>query len=399
MDINPLIQEDPKARTFRKLAGTALVGFGLTICMLSAASAQTLKIGVIGALTGPGAPWGLAAQHGARILAADVNAKGGLEVSGKTYKVEVVAYDDQYKATDAVAAYQRLVKQDDVKFLILMSSPSTMALKQSIEDDKIVALTSGITPFAVDAKSKYMFRLFSNPVDYVPSFVAWLKDNVPQRRVVILNPNDEAGLDQNQLCEGLYKKAGFNVLGKELFERGQKDFQPLLTKIVGMKPDVIDLASTAPATAGILVRQTRELGYKGLFVKSSGPSPREVVAAAGKEASEGMVNLLYVDPANPGYKSIATEYKRAVGQDPNEIIVPFYDATNVLLRAIQKSGSVSDTTKVAASFSQALPMKSVQGDTLTLGGKAHSGVDHQIMTVDYIGVIKNGEPVAVGKVR
>ncbi|CAN5725004.1 ABC transporter substrate-binding protein [soil metagenome] len=378
---------------------SSLLGLVLSAGLAAGAGAQTLKIGVIAALTGPGAPWGLAAQQGATILAAEVNAKGGLEVAGKKYKVDVVAYDDQYKATDAVAAYQRLVKQDDVRYLILMSSPSTMALKQNVEDDQVVALTSGITPFAVDAKTKYMFRLFSNPVDYVPGFAQWLKANVKERRIVVLNPNDEAGLDQNQLCEGLYRKAGFDVVGRELFERAQKDFQPLLTKIIGMKPDIIDLGSTAPATAGVLVRQGRELGYKGLFVKSSGPSPKEIVAAAGKEAAEGMVNLLYVDPGNDGYKQIAAEYRKAIGQEPNEIIVPFYDATNVLLRAIQKAGDVRDTTKVAAAFAQALPMQSVQGDTLTLGGKATSGVDRQILTVDYIGVIRDGKAVSVGKVR
>jgi branched-chain amino acid transport system substrate-binding protein len=127
--------------------------------------------------------------------------------------------------------------------------------------------------------------------------------------------------------------------------------------------------------------------------------PKDIVAGAGTKAAEGLVNMLYADPANDGYKYLVAEYKKAMGQDPNEIIVPFYDGTNVLLNAIQKSGTVDDTAKVAAAFSKVLPMASIQGDQLTLGGKATAGADAQIMTTNYIGVIRDGEPVVLGKTK
>jgi branched-chain amino acid transport system substrate-binding protein len=358
-----------------------------------------VKIGVIAALTGGAAPWGMAAAEGAKIAAAEVNAKGGLDVGGKKHKVEVIAYDDQYKAADAVGAYNRLVRQDGAKYVVIMSSAGALALKQNLEDDKIIGLTSSYSSKAIDANTKYMFRLFSVSSDYLPSMVSWMKANYKERRVFMLNPNDETGWDQSQLSERLLKDNGFNVIGKDLFERTVKDFQPIFTKIVAMKPELIDLGSTPPSTAGLMMRQARELGYKGLFMKSGGAGPKDIVAGAGKEAAEGMVSVLYADPANEGYKRIAAEYKKSIGQDPNEIIVSFYDATSVLLQAIQKAGDARDTAKVAASFGKVMPMKSAQGDMLTLGGKASSGVDQQIMSTMYIGVIKNGEPVVVGKAR
>ena len=69
-----------------------------------AAQAQTLKLGVVGGMTGPGAPWGLAIDGGVKVAAEEVNQAGGLAVNGKKYKVEVVTYDDHYKAADAVTA-------------------------------------------------------------------------------------------------------------------------------------------------------------------------------------------------------------------------------------------------------------------------------------------------------
>ena len=385
--------------TIKKLATQFAVGLGLYASLLVGARAEALKIGVIAPLTGGGAAWGLATKEGPKILADEINAKGGLDVGGKKYQVEILAYDDQYKAADAVAAYTRLVNQDGVKYMIIMSSAATMALKQNVEDDKVIALTSAGTAKSIDESSKYMFRLYSIATDFDPPFVAWLRDNVKERRVVTVNPNDETGWDQAQITDKLFKQDGFDLVGSELYERSVKDFQPLLTKIIGMKPDLVDLGSTSPATAGLMVRQARELGYKGLLVKSSGPSVKDIVAGAGKDAAEGMINLLYVDTSKTSYQHLAATYKKDIGQDPNEMIVTFYDATNVLLQAIQKAGNVNDTAKVAASFAKALPMESVQGDELTLGDKTSSGGTQQIVTVDYVGIIRNGETAIAGKIK
>jgi branched-chain amino acid transport system substrate-binding protein len=130
-----------------------------------------------------------------------------------------------------------------------------------------------------------------------------------------------------------------------------------------------------------------------------GAGPREIVAAAGAKAAEGTVNVLYADPANEGYRRLAAAYKKSRGHDGNEIMVAYYDAVNILLNAIQKAGTVDDAGKVAAAFSKALPLKSLQGDELRLGGMPYYGSDTQILTVNYIGVIRNGEPVVVGKTK
>lgn len=357
------------------------------------ATAEPLKIGLIGPMTGPGAPWGYAARTSMQVAAADVNAKGGLEVGGKRYQVEIVAYDDQYKAAEALAAYNRLVNQDGVKYIIVQTSAPTLAIKQNVEDDKIVTFSTAYTPAILDDKSRFLFRAYSNHVNFVPPFTVWLKDNIMERRLATLNPNDETGWSQQKITEPLYREAGFTVVGSELYERAAKDFLPLLTKAMASTPEIIDLGASSPATAGLIVRQAREMGYKGRFVQTGGPGWVEVVGAAGKEAAEGMINILYADPENPGFRRLADEYRRLNnGQTPNEMIVVYYDALSVMLAAIQKAGTVTDTTTVAAAMSAALPVKGVQGDEMTYATQ-------QVRTWDYIGVLTNGVPKVVGKVK
>ena len=142
--------------------------------------------------------------------------------------------------------------------------------------------------------------------------------------------------------------------------------------------------------------RTREQGYTGLVVKTAAPSPKEIVAAAGKEAAEGILINMFADRNNEGFKAISERYKQAVGQEPNDILVQNYDGMRVLFRAIELSGDPNDPAKIIAAFPKALPMKSVQGDDLTWGGKNTIGADRQVMSTEYVGAIRNGEPVVLG---
>jgi branched-chain amino acid transport system substrate-binding protein len=370
------------------------LGFGIAALGLSltGAAAQTLKIGIITPLTGPGAQWGMAGKMAGEILAREVNAKGGLEVAGKKYQVQFIAYDDQYKAAEAVAAYNRLVTQDGVKYLMVATSAPTMAIRQSIEDDKIIALTSSYTEAAITKDSKYMFRLYSTSADFLPAYIGWMKDNIKERRLVTLNPNDESGWSQKNVTEKHFKDNGFNIVAGELYERSLQNFAPIVTRILDAKPDIMDVGSSSPATAGLIVRQARELGFKGRFVQTGGAGWAAIVQAAGKEAAEGLVNVLYANPEDAGYRRLVEEYKKTVGQEPNEIIVPYYDAFTALLAAIQKGGDVNDTTKTAAAFKSVLPMKGLQGDEMTW--------EHQqIRTFNYVGVLTDGKPRVGGRIK
>ena len=61
----------------------------------------------------------------------------------------------------------------------------------------------------------------------------------------------------------------------------------------------------------MLVRQIRDFGFKGPIFIPGSSSSREVIAAAGAAGAEGVINVMYVDPANQAYKNFAAEYTKA----------------------------------------------------------------------------------------
>jgi branched-chain amino acid transport system substrate-binding protein len=369
------------------------------VALGGAAGAQTLKIGVIAPMTGPAAPWGLAMAEGAKILAADYNAQGGLKIGTKTYKVEIVALDDQYKAAEALSAYQRLVNRDGVKHIAIAAGVSTLAIKPQSQDDDVIVMTAGYVASLLDPKAKNMYRMWGIPADYYPPIYSWLKDNTKERRIAVLNPDDESSRETSALTQKLLKQNGYTIVNFELYEKSVRDFLPVLTKVVNAQPEIIDLGATAPATAALMIRQVRELGFKGPIFIPGSSAWREILDGAGSAAAEGVINMVYVDPSNEAYRSFAAKYKQAVGQEPNESIAPYTDGVNVLIRAIQASGSADDTSKFDAGFRKALPMKSIQGDTMTIGGGMNHGIDNQVAAVRSVGVIRNGQLQVVGKIQ
>jgi branched-chain amino acid transport system substrate-binding protein len=383
----------------RKLSTALAAVVGLYGSMVTDLRAETLKIGIIAPLTGPAAPWGLAMSEGAKILAAEYNAKGGLDIGGKKYDVQIIAYDDQYKAAESIAAYQRLVSRDGVKYIAVAAGVSTAAIKQKIEEDKVIVMTSGYIGNLISPEAKHMYRMWGIPADYYPGIYKWMKDNTKERRVALISPDDESAREMVAISQKLMKDGGYDVVATEMYEKSLRDFLPLLTKVINQKPDIIDLGSTAPASAAVMIRQAREFGYKGVFYIPGSSAWREVLDGAGPAASEGLLNMVYVDPANEGYKNFAAQYKKAVGQDPNESLAPYSDGVNMLIRSVQASGSVDDTSKFDAGFRKALPMKSIQGDMLTIGGGMAHGIDNQVAAVRYVGRIKDGKLEIVGKIQ
>jgi branched-chain amino acid transport system substrate-binding protein len=102
-------------KTFAVVPALALAG---ALIFGSAASAQNLvRVGAPLPLTGPLSPEGVKQKQGYDLWAETANAKGGITVGGKTYKVEIVYVDYASNTPRAVQAAERLITDDKVNFL------------------------------------------------------------------------------------------------------------------------------------------------------------------------------------------------------------------------------------------------------------------------------------------
>src|SRR5262249_24096916 len=78
------------------------------------------------------------------------------------------------------------------------------------------------------------------------------------KRVALISPNDTSGKDTNTAVVKALKGLGFEVAADEYYERGTKDFYPILTKMLATKPDMLDVAAAPAGEGGLLLKQGRQ---------------------------------------------------------------------------------------------------------------------------------------------
>jgi len=358
---------------------------------------ETLKIGALVTLSGAGAAWGQALLYGAELAADDVNAKGGLEVEGKKYKVQVIPYDDKYQAAEAVTAANRLISDDKVKYIIgPMGSAPALAVQPLTEREKVIIMTLGFTNKALSAEKPYSFRPNLTTEETSYPIIDWLVKRYSLKKVGGLFPNDESGQQIAGDLGKAYEKAGAALSSKEFFERQRVDMVPLLTRMISAGIDAIELDGNSPATAGMIVRQARELGFKGPIVRNGGPATPEIVAVAGKAATEGMMVTSLQDPDNKDVSNYAQRYQDKYRKAMNGFSPAFYDGTHMLFKAMQNAGTVTDSTKVRDELQKLKDFKGIQG-VLNWSGKARYGIDHQVSSPFFISEVKDGVEVTTAR--
>jgi len=360
---------------------------------------DVLKLGVIAPLSGTGAGWGLALRAGAELASDDTNAKGGLEVAGKKYKISVIPYDDKYQGQAAADAANRLIFMDKVKFIIgPMGSAAGLAAQEITEVNKVLFVGNSFTTKFLGAKKLYSFRTTMTMAEFSLPMLKYLKEKYPNaKRMAILGPNDETGYEVTGFNLKAHEAVGHEIVFRDYFERGTVDFMPILNKVFALKPDVLNLDGSNPGDCGLIVKQARQMGYKGMIIKVGGPGTPEMLKVAGKDFMEGFIYYSPINPDDPKIQEITKKYNAKFPPPMNGFTPQFYDGTLWLFEAIKKAGTLTDTEKVKAAL-EGLSFNGVYTGAMSWTGKADYGIDHQVKFPFYVMVVKDGKEVVLGRV-
>ena len=381
-----------------KLARSALV-VGLVAAFMFAGSParadEDLKIGVIAALSGGGTAWGLGLQRGVQLALDEVNAGGGLKLDGKIYRLSLIAYDDQYNAAQAKIAVERLVQQDGVKFVMgPVGSPGALSSLAVTQPAQVLQFVDGYAPGILknDFNAAYIFRVDNSNLEFSSRIVDWIKQTMPEvKKIGMIVPNDATGQAAVPTLVAAYKHQGFDVW-VDYYERGTKEFTPVLLRMISQNIDLFDLNSASPGDAGLMVKQVRQVGFKGKVLQAGGAGVDEIMAIAGPLAN-GFIKYDVFDESDPQAKLLIAAYAKKFSGPMNGMVPVYYNATQILLEAMRRANSV-DTTKVRDEVEKLQGWNTALYGPLRWGGKASYGNDHQIMLPFYMKQV-DGKSVSV----
>lgn len=363
----------------------------------TAFAGEDLPIGAIGSLSGGATDWGVATQRGVQLVIDEINAGGGVVVGGRTYTPRLIIYDDAYSGQGGSTAATRLVNADKVKYILgPIGTPAVLGALSVTKAAKVLTLHDGFSPKVLSANSEYNYRISVTTKEFAPPIIDWLKKEFPQaKKVALIGPSDATGQQVIPVLEDAYKARGFEIPFSEKFERGVSDFSPLLTRMMAQDIDILDLDSNAPADAGLLLKQARQLGFNGQIVQIGGPSIEENVAIAGPLA-EGFISFNFFDVENPLGKRFYDGYMAKYGDTMSPWCPVMYNGARILMEAIRRSGSL-DVDKIRGELRNMTDYDTMFGK-LKWGGKETYGIDHQLMINFIIQQVRHGKAVNVAKV-
>lgn len=385
------------------------VAFASSLLLAGAAHAQeVLKIGVNGVMSGEAASWGLVNKYCAETTADLYNAKGGVEIGGKKYKLEIVALDDKNDPKISVTNAEKLTSQG-IKYVIGPNIDTTaLAVKPVMERAKAMNF-----PYAF-AKELYKAPASASVLGMVASYQVgpimydYLKGKKGVKSIAFLARNESDA--KNQQVEGVEaaKKLGLNVVaGSESYEPGTKDFMPVMTKIIKTKPDHIVLSGVAPADAPLLNKAARDLGFKGSISTETAQDSKILAQVAGAKAAGFMSvgGASTPEIQSDEMKAFIEAYKKRVGEWNDEAGTKVY-ALELILAVLKKNPAALNDVEVfkkeMASFSMTNPY--VKGGTTKLeftgnadfGRRSQVGVPLVVNEFDgkdfktlFVGTIKN----------
>ena len=329
-------------KTWFPLTCVPLFAAGLLVAAStgSAGAADVIKFGISTPLSGPAAPWGIPHKQATELIFDEINSQGGLEVGGKKYKLEVVAYDHKYVIAEGVATVNRLIAKDGVKFISILGGAVVKANEEAVNEGGVLNLPLAYADGLVSPKNPLTFHSFPSPPE-TTTFWTWVKQNHPAiKRVATISPNDDTGWWSIKVETAFVEKLGYQVVSKEFFERGLTDFNPLLLRLLAQKPDIISVLASPAGSVGLIIKQARELGFKGRFIHIGQVDTSVVANIAGKGNVEGTWVHGYVqNPLPEKVKSWQAKYTKKYGEW-NATSIDFTNPAYAFIAGVKKAQSL-----------------------------------------------------------
>jgi branched-chain amino acid transport system substrate-binding protein len=386
-------------QSFRLCKGP-FIGF-LILLVVSAASPvlsladEPIKIGVIDALSGPAkAAFGEPSHLGWQMVAGEINANGGL--NGR--RIEIIARDDQFSDSKALAAAGELVMKEGVDFLGGTSnSASALAISNFAKEQKKIFMVhvSRSERITGEKGHRYVFAACPNTIIEGKSGARYAKYRKYLKWFIIGEDYEYGHSIARNFWEELQKlQPTVEKVGEAWVPLGTTDYSANMKEILDKNPSGVLAAFGASGMARFMSQAVKAgvLGKTHVFLNlMADPALNAQLAdtPVGENALGSTSYLWYYPntPANKEFVQKYNEFMKKKGESdpipPGSTFFSGYCSARFLTEAIKKAGTV-DTEKVIAA------LEGMTIDT-AVGPITMRSCDHQATTPVYWGRMERGE--------
>jgi branched-chain amino acid transport system substrate-binding protein len=307
-------------------------------------SSNSIPIGVAVAQTSNVALLGQEQVAGVKIAEKYFNDKGGINGT----PIKIVFQDTAGDEAGTINAFQTLITKNKVVGIVGPTlSQQAFSADPIAERAKVSVLGPSNTAKGIPQIGEYISRV-SAPVSIVApnSVAAALKINPQVKKVAVLYAqNDAFSKSETEIFQQTVKERKLDLVTVQKFQTTDTDFQTQATNTIKLKPDLVIISGLA-SDGGNLVKQLRELGYKGLIIGGNGLNTSNLFAVC-KALCDGVLIAQAYSPEQSGdiNKAFRNAYLELYKKEPPQFSAQAFTAVQVYVDALN---AMDKTTKISS---------------------------------------------------
>ncbi len=341
--------------------GVASASMMISTPASSKVEGDTITLGSAVSITGRYAVNGKHTKNGYDLAVKFINAKGGVMVGGKKYKLAIKYYDDESTAQRGTQLAERLIQQDKIKYILgPYSSGMTKAIAPVVEKYGVPMVEgNGASRSIFNQGFRYTFAVLSTSEQYLSTAIDLAAEQAkkagkdPSSVTIALGVRNEPfALDIGAGIHEDAKRYGMKIIVDEKFPKEVSDMTSFLTKVKALKPDVV-VVSAHTVGGALFVRQLNEQKANAPIVAMTHCETAKVIdKATFGNGGEGILcagqwseKLSYKDDLFGTAAQYAETFEKAYGYVPPYQSAESSASVQVYVDAIQRANSF-DTAKI-----------------------------------------------------
>ncbi|NHC12228.1 branched-chain amino acid ABC transporter substrate-binding protein [Motilibacter deserti] len=309
-------------------------------------SSATVKVGFMGALTGPDAQLGINEYNGAKLAFDQYNA------TNPATKVDFIQYDTT-GAPDQATALAPKVAQDGVVAVVgpAFSGESKTAVPV-LEEAKIANISASATNAALSTNGwKFWHRVLANDDVQGPGAGEFIVKSLPATSVAVIDDQSEYGKGLADVVNKTVGEQGGTVATRDSIDPEADDYSSTVNQIKSANPQAIFYGGYY-SSAAKFVKQLRDGGVTATFVSGDGTLDQKFIDGAG-DAAEGSILsctcVLATASEDAAVQKFIDDYTAEYGTAPATYSAEAFDAATAIIKALEGGATTGEAINEALS--------------------------------------------------
>lgn len=254
---------------------------------LTATNQSPVRIGFLTPLSGREEYWGRPGLEGCRLWAEWINRRGGMMVTGKRHRIEIVAHDSAaLDAGGVLAAARHMVEDQHIRLILTLGGDSFAPALPWLMDRRALVATLLPSDLSPDTPS-LIAPAEVHPLHNVTGVEYLARQMPPGRRVALCSQSDSLGLPSLAVYRAAFDAVGWTRLREIRYAPDNRDPAGLVATMLQGDPDVLCWCSSSPPMIEAMTEAAFRAGFRGRILSCTADNYPRMIARTSVEFMEG----------------------------------------------------------------------------------------------------------------